>query len=97
MKSKDEIISILKKYERGKAKDYGVEKIGIFGSVARDDYNKDSDIDIYVVGSLKGFFALSVIKSELEDILGCKVDIVRLRERMNPILKQTIEKEGIYV
>lgn len=57
----------------------------------------NSDIDIYIEGELKGFFALSGIKNDLEELLGCSVDIVRLRNKMDAFLKQRIIKEGIYV
>ncbi len=41
-----------------------------------------------------GLFALSHLKNELERLLGCSVDIVRLREHMNAALHKRIEKEG---
>lgn len=44
-----------------------------------------------------GLFALSHLKNELERLLGCSVDIVRLREHMNAALHKRIEKEGLYV
>lgn len=37
------------------------------------------------------------LKEELERMFKHSVDIVRYRERMNPYLRQQIEKEGIYV
>lgn len=48
-------------------------------------------------GNLHGFFALSGIKADLEELLGCPVDIVRLRERMDTFFKDRILSEGIYV
>jgi len=30
-------------------------------------------------------------------MLGLKIDLVRLREKMNPLLKNRIEKDGVYV
>lgn len=42
-------------------------------------------------------FALAGIKQELEELLGCKVDIVRLRDKMDSFLRERIQKEGIYV
>lgn len=56
--------------------------MGIFGSVARNEHTATSDVYIYIEGQLHGFFALAGIKQELEDLLGCKVDIVRLRDKM---------------
>jgi predicted nucleotidyltransferase len=40
---------------------------------------------------------MSHLKNELQELLECKVDVVRLRDRMNSLLKKRIEKEGIYV
>lgn len=76
---------------------YGISRMGIFGSVARQEQNESSDIDIYIEGDLHGFFALSGIKCELEELLGCRVDLVRLREKMDAFLKKRIKQEGIYV
>ena len=76
---------------------YGISRMGIFGSVARGENTEQSDIDVYVEGNLHGFFALSGIKADLEELLGCPVDIVRLRERMDTFFKDRILSEGIYV
>lgn len=54
-------------------------------------------LDVCVEGQLHGFFALAGIKQELEELLGCKVDIVRLRDRMDSFLRERIQREGIYV
>ena len=43
-----------------------------------------------------GFILLN-IKYELEDLLKCKIDIVRLRDNMNALLKRNIDRDGIYV
>ena len=88
------------------ASKYGISRMGIFGSVARGENTEQSDIDVYVEGNLHGFFALSGIKADLEELLGCPffpadgqcpVDIVRLRERMDTFFKDRILSEGIYV
>ncbi|MCD6295803.1 MAG: hypothetical protein J7M30_01460 [Deltaproteobacteria bacterium] len=42
-------------------------------------------------------FLLGSIKSDLEEKLGIKVDIIRLRKEMNAFLKKRIEQEAIYV
>ena len=41
-------------------------------------------------------FCLVHIKDELQHLFGCAVDIVRLREDMDKLLKQNIMEEGIY-
>jgi predicted nucleotidyltransferase len=38
-----------------------------------------------------------VIQTELEQLLGCRVDLVRVRENMNSLLKQRIQQEALYV
>ena len=42
-------------------------------------------------------FGLVAIKEDIEEYFHTKVDIVQLRDRMNTLLKQRIEKEAIYV
>lgn len=97
MKTTQEIIRLLKEFKVAHAGQYGILRMGIFGSVAREEQTEDSDVDIYYEGELSGLFALSHLKHELENLLGCKVDIVRLRDRMNGLLRKRIEREGVYV
>lgn len=97
MKTTQEIISILKNFKTKQAAKYGILKMGVFGSVARGEQREDSDVDVYIEGELKGLLALAGIKNELEELLGCQVDIVRLRDRMDNFLKKRIQKEGVYV
>lgn len=97
MKSTTEYIALLRGYMQRNADNYGITRMGIFGSVAHNEQTENSDVDIYVEGELRGFFVLSGIKCELEELLGCKVDIVRLRKQMDSFLRDRILKEGIYV
>ena len=58
---------------------YGVEEIGICGSVARGDSSANSDIDIAIELNHKvpvGLFEFAGIQFYLEDLLGKKVDLV---------------------
>lgn len=97
MKTTQEIINILKDFKSRQAVRYGILKMGVFGSVARNEQHEDSDVDVYFEGELSGLFALAHLKNELEELLGCQVDIVRLRDRMDAFLKRRIQKEGIFV
>ena len=74
---------------------YQVSKIGIFGSVARNEATKDSDIDI-VVEMEPNILKRIGLKRELEKIFNCEVDVIRYRDRMNPYLKARIEQDAIY-
>ena len=76
---------------------FGVRALFLFGSVARDEARTDSDIDLLVdfAGSptYRGYMGL---KFHLEDMLGCRVDLVTrngLRSRVLP----AVEREAIRV
>ena len=73
------------------AKQYHVEKVILFGSRARGDFYRTSDIDLAVVGGDIARFALDV---EEETTTLLKYDIVDLNGVVQPELKQSIEKEG---
>ncbi len=45
--TKDEILEAIRHHE-GKIKSYGVKKLGLFGSFARDEQNPTSDLDLLV-------------------------------------------------
>ncbi|MGD0489161.1 MAG: nucleotidyltransferase domain-containing protein [Syntrophorhabdales bacterium] len=95
--NRDEIIAFLRDFKVRCGDQYGIISLGVFGSVARGDIREDSDIDIYVTTKTPDPFALVHIRDDIQRRLNRHVDIVRLRERMNPFLKRRIEKEGVYV
>ena len=97
MKSKEEILNLLSRYKPMAQKKYGITKLGIFGSVARGEQTKDSDVDVCYEGQAPSFLTLDMIQTELEQLFNCKVDLVRIRENMNSLLRQRILKDGIYV
>lgn len=96
MKSITEYLQLLAAYMQTHASIYRIKRIGIFGSVARGEQTEASDIDICFEGEALTLFALAHIKYELEALLGCPVDLVRMREKMDEVLRQTIQKEAIY-
>ncbi len=97
MNSKQEYIRLLSDFKTQRGLAYGINRLGIFGSVARGEQTGKSDVDIYYEGEALSLFKIMALKSELENLLHCTVDIVRVRERMNQVLKKRIQKEGIYV
>ena len=97
MKSKSEILYLLTQYKPKAISKYGLTKIGIFGSVARGEQTKDSDVDVFYEGKAPSLLTLDLIQTELEQLFGCHVDLVRIRDGMNALLKQRIQKEGLYV
>lgn len=58
------------------AAQYGAERVYLFGSYACGDMTDSSDIDLRIdKGSIKGF-QLAGLLLDLEDSLGCSVDLV---------------------
>ena len=96
MKTTNDYITILRKYLSTKADAYGITKIGIFGSVARNEQTEDSDVDVCVEMKMPDLFTMVHIKEELQELFGKPVDIVRLRKNMNPMLLKQIKRDGIY-
>jgi predicted nucleotidyltransferase len=94
---KEMILQSLRRYKSLLENKYGVSKLGIFGSVARGDIKETSDVDVVIEIRNVDPFVLLDIKEELTKLLGCKVDLIRLRKNMNRFLKKRIEKEVIYV
>ncbi|MCK4313076.1 MAG: nucleotidyltransferase family protein [Candidatus Cloacimonetes bacterium] len=86
---KTEISKIIVSY----LKDYDPKKIGIFGSFARNENDKESDIDILVDFRKKiNLLDLVGIELDLSELLGLKVDLVTERS-INPKLKKYIYKD----
>ncbi len=88
--------SLLKSHRRHLSK-LGTRHLSIFGSTARDEATKTSDIDILVdFDAKKGFFVFADLKFYLEDILNCNVDLVSTRA-LHPALKERILSEAKHV
>ncbi len=85
-KIKPQIIYTLKKNN--------IKKAGIFGSYARGDQKKDSDIDIIVQPAKNSGFGFAGIEIELEKKLKKKVDLVSY-EGISPYLKKHILREEV--
>lgn len=75
---------------------YGVSTIGLFGSVVRDDFTNESDIDIVFDFSKPIGIEFIDLAYELEAIFKRKVDLVSLYG-IKPKYMRVIEPEIIYV
>lgn len=73
------------------AEKYHVSKVVLFGSRARGDYHRTSDIDLAIWGGNTALFALDV-EEETSTLL--KFDIVNMESAVQPELIEAIEKEG---
>ncbi len=76
---------------------YGVKKAGIFGSYARGEQGKKSDIDILVdVPDRVTLYEFIGIKLDLEEKLGKKVDLVEYKT-IRPELRKAILQEEVRI
>ncbi len=86
--NRDYILNLLAQYKQNNLDKYGIKSIGIFGSVACGEAKESSDVDICIQTKTPDMFMLVHIKEELQNLFHKSVDIVRLRNRMNPYLKK---------
>ena len=79
------------------AKKYGVRKIYLFGSVARGDYNENSDYDFCIErGKIRGLLMFSEFFQDLRDAVGSDIDLVDTRY-IGPEFLEVIMSEGVVV
>ena len=92
----NDILERLRTLKPELAERYAINRIGIFGSVAREEARPTSDIDI-VVYMPPNLLKRVRLKAELENLFGREVDVIRYRDSLNPYLKARIDREAIYV
>ena len=94
MKTSQEYIELLKEHLPELQERFGITSMRLFGSVARGDHHEGSDIDIFVSMPPK-FFNYIEAAQYLEDVLGCKVDLICNHSNIRPFFRQQIEQDGI--
>jgi len=76
---------------------YGVTRLALFGSTARDTATGGSDVDVLVAfagpATSRRYFG---VQFHLEDLLGCTVDLVT-EKGLRPELRPYIEQEMVDV
>ncbi len=77
------------------AAQYGARNVRIFGSVARGEADNDSDLDVLVdLEPGRSLFDLGGLLMELQELVGCRVDVVTergLRERIRErVLREAV-------
>ncbi len=89
--------TVLQKLEdnRDKIRSFGVKRLGLFGSVARGEATAGSDLDFLVELETKSFDVYMDLKDFLEEMFGCKVDLV-MKDALKPRLREPILKETVY-
>ena len=96
MRTREEILSMLKAELPDLRKEYGVDTLALFGSYARDKQEEDSDIDMLVeFVQTVDFFEFMRLEFHLTDLLGIKVDLVT-PDALRPIMKDDIMESAVY-
>ena len=94
---KKHAIQILTQHKAKLSQQFGVSRLALFGSTARDTASNNSDIDILVsfdgVATSQRYFG---VQFYLEDLLGCPVDLVT-EKALRAELRPYIEREAIDV
>jgi len=97
--TKEYIINYLSEHKAEFSQKFGITKLGLFGSYARGEAKKNSDIDILIEleNNLTDIHdKKSDLKKTLENYFHLKVDIAR-EKYLRPLAKQEILKEVEYV
>lgn len=95
--NRQDALNILLKVKPELTGRFGVTRLALFGSTARDVANQESDIDILVAfdgpATSTKYFG---VQFTLEDLFGRRVDLVT-EKALRSELRIYIEKEAIYV
>jgi len=98
MKTREEIRSIIKGHKKDLHVLFHVSRIGLFGSLARNEGGGESDIDILVEFDKSIGWEIVDLHRYLEQILEMKVDLVtKGAVKRKPLLWQSIQEDLIYV
>lgn len=74
---------------------HGARNIRIFGSRARGEAGADSDLDLLItLDPGRSLLDIIAIKQDLEDLLGCSVDVVT-EAALSPYIREQVLSDAI--
>ncbi|WP_456453268.1 nucleotidyltransferase family protein [Hydrogenimonas sp.] len=95
--SKEEILATLRSHKEEIRNRFGIEKMALFGSVARNEATPSSDVDIAIIKMRKkSYWTLLDFMEYVGELLGKRVD-AGFYEGMRPTIKQFVEKDLVNV
>ena len=93
---RDEVLAALRAHRRDLER-FGIKSLALFGSVARDEAGPESDLDLLLEFERTATFDRYMgLKLFLEDLLGCRVDLV-MRKALKARLLPSVELEAVRV
>ena len=73
---------------------HGAKRVSLFGSLARAEERKGSDLDLLIeLEQCRSLLDLIAIKQDLEDLTGIRVDVVTERS-LSPYFRDAVLKEA---
>jgi len=99
LNTRQEVLDFLNKNHQYLVEHYGIIKVGLFGSFAREEQNANSDVDILIdiKDGTKNIHDLKLsLKKYLSSAFGRNVDLAR-EKYLKPYAKKYILKDVIYV
>lgn len=96
MCTRNECIDILKEATPYIQKNFGVESLCLFGSVARGENRIDSDVDLLVEMPPR-IFQISALKEYLESLLHTSVDLIRRHPHLSQKFINHISRDAITI
>ena len=94
---KKHVLDCMKAYFLSNRERLGILRMGLFGSMVREEQGPESDIDVCISLSRPDLFLYGEISDDLEQVLGRKVDLVSLNAKMPQSFRKQLEKEVEYV
>jgi len=95
--TRSEALAILRREKPRLVERYGIKRIGLFGSVARDEAHSGSDVDVVLEVAVTDVGEYFRLIEEIESAFPVPVDVVRLRPDLRPFFLQRLERDGVYV
>jgi len=95
LSTREDVVSTIRA-NRQALKRYGVKSLALFGSAARGELRKRSDVDVLVQFDQATWANYIGLKFYLEDLLGRDVDLVTPKA-IKPATLPSIEKDLVYV
>jgi predicted nucleotidyltransferase len=94
---RSDVLAVLRAHRDRLRLEYGVQSLTLFGSVARDEAQSSSDVDLLVeFDRPTGYFGLVRLQLRLQELLECEVDL-GTPGSLRPSMRQRIEQEAICV
>lgn len=93
---RDEALALLRSHQADIGR-FRVKSLSLFGSVARDEAEPQSDTDLLVEFDGPATYDLYAgLKFYLEDLLGCRIDLV-MNKALRPRMRSSVEREAVRV